>query len=187
MTTFSIYLTGRVQKHFGFSTKDIQHDSEAIIAPDWHLLWRMDHLVSQPDGSQHLFIITNAATLYSFLIPIDGDGSFEQLISIFYQYWFDAVVSRGFQPPLPLQTKTEYLRGQPRQLIGSMNDLVYHAEISIIENHADIRTTHQSIRNMPMKKGKEYIFQEQEFERLLKEQPPYPKGPQNPDITPVAS
>ncbi len=72
MTSFSIYLTGRLQKHFGIKTKDIQHDSEATTPTDRHLLWRMDHLVSRPDGRQHLFIATNAASLYSFLLPIDG-------------------------------------------------------------------------------------------------------------------
>jgi len=186
MTTFSIYLTGRLQKHFGLKTIDIQHDTEATIPTDWHLLWRMDHLVSQPDGSQHLFIATNAASLYSFLIPIDdgddGYGNFEDLIFIFYRYWFDAVISRGFQPPRPQETRTDYLRGQPRQLIGSMNDLVYHAEFSILEQENDIKTTHKNIRHIPMKKGKEYIFPDDEFERLLDEQPPYPRLPEDPQI-----
>lgn len=182
MTPFNLYLTGRAQKHFGLKTKDIQHDSEATIAPDWHLLWRMDHLVSQPDGSQHLFIVTNAASLYSFLIPINGDGSFEDVISIFYQYWFDAVISRGFQPPLPVLTRTNYLRGKPNSLIGAMNMLVYHAELSILERQNDIKTTHERIRHMPMKKGKEYILPDDEFERLLDEHPPYPRLPQDPQI-----
>jgi hypothetical protein len=174
--THQIHLSGRVRKHFGIPSGKVWPDTGVEPAREWHACWRIEDVVASSDGSQHLFLATNAASLYSFLLPLDCGAPFEDLVSLFHQHWIDALVGRGVRVPLPLNSATQFLRGRPASLIGSMNELVYHAQLHICEDGCDIKTTHRRIRHMPMKKGKDYIFPDQEFDRLLQSDPPFP-GP----------
>ncbi len=177
MEHFQIYLTRRVQDHFGIPAKMIKPDSQAKIPDSWHTLWRIDHLTANSDGSQHLFLVTNATSLFSFIIPLNDEEDFNKLISLFYQHWFDIVLFSGLFPPVPIKTATEYLRGRPNSLIGTMNMFVQHALDAILDKGEGVKEAHARLRNIPVNFGGDWIFPSEKFAELLIEKPPYPNAP----------
>jgi hypothetical protein len=187
MEHFQIYLTRRAQQYFGIASKDVRPDKETEVTETWHRLWRIDHLTCNADETQHLFLATNAASLYSFIIPLFAEESFERLISLFYQHWFDAVLANGLFPPAKPITKTEYLRGRPASLIGSMNMIVEHALDELLDRGASVKLTHESIRSLPIFRKDRWFAPSEEFTRLLKAAPPYPPFPLGGTMSPLVN
>lgn len=176
MEHFQIYLTRRVQDHFGIPAKNISPDTQVTLSEKWHTLWRIDHLTCNESETQHLFLATNAASLYSFIIPLMAGDNFERLISLFYQHWFDTVISAGLLPPVTAEFHTEYLRGRPNALIGSMNQIVDHALMKLHDKNASVKETHVHVRSLPFGMiGWQYPSDR--LIQLIESNPPYPSFP----------
>lgn len=176
MEHFQIYLTRRVQDHFGIPSGIISPDTQSSLSGNWHTLWRMDHLTCNQSETQHLFLATNAASLYSFIIPLMAEENFERLIGLFYQHWFDAVVSAGLQPPIPAEFRTEYLRGRPNALIGSMNQIVDHALMKLLDQNRSVKESHIHIRSLPLSMLG-WQCPSERLAQLIESDPPYPSLP----------
>lgn len=177
MEHFQIYLTRRVQDYFGIPAASIMPDTQADLSGPWHTLWRIDYLTSNSSETQHLFLATNATSLYSFIIPLFAEEKFDRLSSLFYEHWFDTVISLGLIPPIHAAVRTDYLRGRPNAFIGSMNQIVDHALLKLLDRQLSIKETHLHIRALPLKT----IGWEMPRERLsdlIRSDPPYPHNPQ---------
>jgi hypothetical protein len=178
MEHFQIYLTLRVQDYFSIPAKDIMPDSQADLSGPWHTLWRIDHLTCNNSETQHLFLATNAASLYSFIIPLLAEENFDRLISLFYQHWYDTVISHGLLPPMPAAVRTEYLRGRPNALIGSMNQIVDHALMKLHDKQLSVKETHIHIRSLPFRKIG-WSWPNECLRELIDSAPPYPPIPRS--------
>ena len=88
----------------------------------WLAQWRVELAV---DGfGQSLFLVTNAVTVYSFLIPRERKKTFDALAEQFlmrlhFTRW-------GAQPPIEWQPgAVRAVRGGSASLIGTMNNMVW--------------------------------------------------------------
>lgn len=186
MEHFQIYLTRRVQDCFSIPVKNVMPDSEADLSGSWHTLWRIDHLTCNQSETQHLFLATNAASLYSFIIPLLAEENFDHLISLFYQHWYDTIISHGLLPPMPPAVRTNFLRGRPNALIGSMNQIVDHALMKLHDKQLSVKETHIHIRSLPFSTIG-WSWPSQRLRDLIDSAPPYPPIPSGAKVFPFSN
>ena len=84
-------------------------------------------------GSQHVFLATNEASYYSFVLVLSEGKKFKALVSMFLDHWLDAVSTRGLDVDGEFVHETQFLRGQPRKLIGAMKEFVFQIAQSATE------------------------------------------------------
>jgi len=181
---FQIYLTARAQQVFGFKSRDITHDSKVPLLGDWLAIWRCDHLVTDRTGA-HACIFTNAATYYCLLVTV-ADSNFDVLLRTFYTQLFSQFQGEGVQVPPGIQCPTILLRGNPRTLIGVMNQQVFDAEYCLWERGMEPKDTESHV-NKGIYGAPNYLHPISEFARLIKESPPFAEieGNSSPGLFPL--
>ncbi len=167
---FQIYLTGRAQQVFGLKAKDLTHDSKVSLSENWIELWRCEHLVTDREGA-HACIFTNSVTYFSLLVTV-ADSNVGDLLRNFIRQLFSRLQNEGVDVPPNIQCPASLLRGNPRTLIGVMNQLVFNAEYCLWEREMTPAETENEINKL-FYGAPNYVYPEEEFARLIKELPPF--------------
>jgi len=126
-----VYLSGQCQKLFGKKAKDMKKDSEVDPAQStWLSYWRCEHLRSDSDG-RHLFLFTHATTFFSIIVyqeELDLNNCLQQ-----FQSELIARLEDFIKITSPLSIATDTIKGNPRSLITTMNQIVYEASFILDE------------------------------------------------------
>ena len=163
-----IYLSGRVQKLYKIKPADMVKEADTSLGPDWWSVWRCEHLASDKDD-KHVFLFTNATCYYSILVFQQG-LSLESLLLQFNKELLFHLGNLKAVLPNKLQAYTRMIKGNPRSLTAIMNNLIYHAEFNLFEKKRSYEETEKALNNTPWR-GPDYIFPEDEIQKLIKESP----------------
>jgi len=119
------------------------------------------------DWSAHLFtaerlqyvLVTNTAALYSALMVGKGITSGEVLIErtinlLRYTLMYDGLGVQFDRRVAPATGEVSFSKALNRGVIGSMNDLIYHAKFYIIERGMSLPNTSLLLNGIPMGKLK---------------------------------
>lgn len=117
-----LYVSGEVQKRFDIAKEAVYPDSSYQLPEDWWSVWRCEHLLCDPSGEQHAVLFTNASTYLSFICHGFSDD-FDVLVCEFEGAFLSSLKAQGLILPKNVSTQTRLIRGNPRQLIGTMREL----------------------------------------------------------------
>jgi hypothetical protein len=116
--------SAKARKQFGLRT------TPDLPEADWHEQWRLDTLDGDPCG--HGAMVTNLETLFTILVPAGECVSFDRLFDHFrMRLQFTLIdagssVKVGKEPPC-------LVTGNPRQVIGTMNDMKFALALEVDE------------------------------------------------------
>lgn len=117
-----LYVSKRVKQNFHITDEALCADSSYQLPEDWWSVWRCEHLLSDPSGEQHAVLFTNAATCLSFICHGFSDD-FDAMVCEFEGAFLSSLKAQGLILPKNVSTQTRLIRGNPRQLIGTMKEL----------------------------------------------------------------
>lgn len=117
-----LYVSNQVQQDFYIAKEAVYADSIYQLPDDWWSVWRCEQLVSDPSEGQHAVLFTNAATFLSFICH-GFDDDFDALICEFEGAFISSLKAQGLKLPANVSTHTRLIRGNPRQLVGTMKQL----------------------------------------------------------------
>ena len=117
-----LYVSGEVQEQFNIAKEAVYPDSSYSLPDDWWSLWRCEHLLSDPSGEQHAVLFTNAATFLTFICHGFSDD-FDALVCEFEAAFLGSLKAQGLILPENVSTHTRLIRGNPRQLVGTMKHI----------------------------------------------------------------
>lgn len=120
---FTLMCSGLVVQRFGISSKALPKLDDLERAGHWASCWRCDLAGSDQASGTWYFLFTNARTLYSLVVP-NEDGNLVTLIELFSTILHHQFHLAGHQPLMTRRTSFTLVRGQPRSLIGSQNELL---------------------------------------------------------------
>ncbi len=124
-----IYLSGRVQQHYGIKPTQLRKDTEIADQPStWLSLWRCDHILSDKTD-QHLFLFSHATSFFSIVVYQKGID-FNQLINQFHIKLLDRLEPNK-KPPEELEVTTAIITGNPRSLITTMKQILFESRVII--------------------------------------------------------
>jgi|GEM_PF-837091 len=181
VTHFTFMCTGLTAKHFGIPLATLPKVDNLADADHWAACWRCDLFGSDIESGTFYFIFTNARTFFSLIVP-NTDGSFATLIAFFSEILHHQFQLAGHSSaPLALPT-FKLVRGQPRVLIGSQNDLRRMAlylfeDPSLSLDSLCLRLNHTPLSALPE------AFPDRAFAQLLTSDPPLASSP-TPNIIP---
>lgn len=175
-----LYVSGAFQKQFDLSPQNLPHDSELDLPTDWWSVWRAEQIHFEDDMSWVLF--TNAKTLFSFCYRAYRDD-FESVIQDFEHGFLSSLKANGLQLPPQVATHLVPMKGQPRSLIGSMNDLAGHFLADIYEGGASRDDAEIRLWSVPMS-ALDYDLPAEVYLRELRANPPLGAEviPPDPDV-----
>lgn len=139
--------------------------SETTETGNWNEEWRLDVLDPPLCGQGAIF--TNLSTFFSFLVPCEECGSFEQV----YRYFLTRIqftlidaksnLTVNVAPPI-------IVSGNPRSVIGTVNDMKFALELEDYESVVPSRDPEMFINRTPYK-GIEYEYPVDCFYRRAQE------------------
>jgi len=122
-----VYISGRSQKLLGIKPAELHKDSEIELATSSPLsLWRCEHMRSDSDG-KHLFLFSHATTFFSIIV-------FQETLELgsLLSQFVDELMFRledFTRIPEPLQISLQMIKGNPRGLITTMNQILYESDV----------------------------------------------------------
>ena len=167
---FQIYLSGRVQKVFKLKPKNIEHDSKVDLSQEWIDVWRCEHYGTDPVGS-NAFIFTNMATYFVIVVGVSKDAPFGDLLFGFGQKLMAHLVELTNRVPSDIQFTTQLLRGNPKTLIGVMNQQVFELDSRIIDQEVSFEEAEIAV-NCGIYGAPNYKIPYEEFAKFVEEHPP---------------
>lgn len=118
-----LMLSGIAAKHFKIRMPRLPKVDDLAAADHWSSCWRCDLLGSNEDTDTFYFLLTNARTLYSLVVPVT-ERRIESLIASFAQILHHQYQLAGVNLPATPGGTYLLVKGQPRSLIGSQNELL---------------------------------------------------------------
>ncbi len=118
-----LMLSGLAAKHFKIALPGLPKTDDLAAAGHWSACWRCDLLGSDTDSGTYYFILTNARTLYSLIVPVT-DRKIESLVAFFVEILDHQYRLAGITPPPSPGATFRLVKGLPRSLIGSQNELI---------------------------------------------------------------
>lgn len=142
-----LYVSGAFRKQFDLNPASLPKDSELELPTNWWLVWRAEQIHFEDDVSWVLF--TNAKTLFSFCYRAYRDD-YESIIQEFEHGFLSSLKSNGVQLPAEVLTHMVPMTGQPRSLIGSMNELALNFLSDFYERGASREDAEIRLWSVPM-------------------------------------
>lgn len=171
---FQIYVSGRIQKLFKLKAKEITHESKLALSPNWLEVWRCEHVISDRQNT-HLCVFTNVATYYSILLTSQEPHDFRNTVGIFCSLLMrDFKLAGGMMPP-GAQISYKLIKGNPRSLIGVMNQQIRELDYLMEDGDCDLAKLQTRI-NSGIYGHPHYLQPKDEFVQNIIQQPPFPKG-----------
>jgi hypothetical protein len=129
---FILMCSALVIRHFGISPGKLPKVDDLAGAGHWASCWRCDLAASDQASGTWYFLFTNARTLYSLVVP-NEDGNLITLVELFSTILHHQFHLAGFGPLINPRSTFSLVRGQPRSLIGSQNELL-RATLDLFED-----------------------------------------------------
>ncbi|GEM_PF-4431073 len=124
-----VYISGGCQKLFGINPREISKDSEVDLSTSTPLsLWRCELMRSDPRG-KHLFLFTHATTFFSIVVFQE-----ELKLDACLRQFLDELLFRledSIKIPEPLKISIATIKGNPRGLITTMNQIMYECDVAL--------------------------------------------------------
>lgn len=117
-----IQLSGAAAKYFKVQPKTLPKVDDLSAGYPWPVTWRCDMIAATEDERVHYLLLTNVETLYSVILP-DRDRRSETMAARLVTLLEHLCQQRGLEWPTPGDRTFRLVRGQPRSLIGSQNQL----------------------------------------------------------------
>lgn len=167
---FIMMLSGLAAKHFGITTRELPKTDDFAGEGHWSAFWRCDLIGSNDAEGIYYFLLTNARTLYSLVVP-DRSRRLESLMADFTRILDHQFALAGLATAFQAGGTFRLVRGQPRSLIGSQNELIRCA-IDLFERPGpSLDALCKDLNRVPMLKLPE-IFPEDAFKELIVSDPP---------------
>jgi len=181
---FYLYLSNRVIRHFGMAPREVSKNSKMPPVTHWATVWRIELMASTQDQKAHYFIVTNLETRYSLLIPHFG-GELNVLLRNWQNYLFRVAQDIVGRFPEGIYGSTQVMRGNPRELVGHMNEAIAHTLRYIELNpKTPLDALESRINLMPSLTLKD-VFPCDVFGKMIREAPLFPiDGNDMPNIIP---
>lgn len=153
--------SAKARKRFGLKP------AKAPDTPDWHEEWRLDVLDPPLCGQGAIF--TNHSTFFSFLVPSEECGSFEQV----YRYFLTRIQFTLIDAKANLTIETGpplIVSGNPRSVIGTVNDMKFALDYEDCEPAVPGRDPESFINRTPYK-GIDYDYPVDRFYQRAQDSP----------------
>ena len=164
-----IYISGRSQKLLGIKPSELHKDSDMDLPTSRALsLWRCEHMRSDPAG-KHLFIFTHATTFFSIIVFQE-----ELKLASLLRQFVDELMFRledFTRIPEPLGISLKTIKGNPRGLITTMNQIIYESDIAFELNFQSYEMLEAQINHRP--RSKEFFEPTEEFAKILQTGKPF--------------
>ena len=170
--TLYLYVSGAFQTQFDLNPENLPKDIELELPKDWWSVWRAEQIHFEDDMSWVLF--TNAKTLFSFCYRAYRDD-YESIIQDFEHGFLSSLKANGLQLPPQVSTYMVPMKGQPKQLIDSMNILAEHFLADIYEGGASRDDAEIRLWSIPCS-AIDYELPAEVYIRELKANPPFDGG-----------
>lgn len=158
-----IYISGRSQKLLGIKPSELHKDSEIDLSSSTPLsLWRCEHMRSDPKG-KHLFLFSHATTFFSIIVFQE-----ELKLASLLRQFVDELMFRledFIHIPEPLQISLKTIKGNPRGLITTMNQILYESDIAFELNFQSYEILEGQINHRP--RSKDFFEPTEEFAKIL--------------------
>lgn len=172
---FVIMLSGRAAKHFKIRTQTLPKTDQLDGESHWLNCWRCELIAEHRPSKTIYFLLTNARTLFSLVIP-NSDRRIESAVSILSQLLAREVAQRRPDIRLPEGGTFSIVRGQPRSLIGSQNELL-RCTLNLFDAPTpSLEIICQKLNRVPMLTLKD-CFPEDSFKNQLESDPPSAPSP----------
>ncbi|MGD7651926.1 MAG: hypothetical protein ACQCXQ_01840, partial [Verrucomicrobiales bacterium] len=172
---FVIMLSGRAAKHFKVRTQALPKTDQLDGESHWMDCWRCELVAEHRPSKTVYFLLTNARTLFSVVIP-NSDRRIESVVSVLSQLLAKEVTRLRPEILLPEGGTFRIVRGQPRSLIGSQNELLRCTLNLFDEPNPSLENIRRELNRVPMFSLKE-VFPEDSFKKYLTEDPPSVPSP----------
>lgn len=140
-----VYISGRCQKLFKITPSELHKDTEIDLTTSTPLsLWRCEHMRSDPKG-KHLFLFTHATTFFSIVVfqeQLDLSSCIRQFTE---ELLFRLEDFTEIPEPLGISLKT--IKGNPRGLITTMNQILYESDVTFERNFTSYEALEQDINH----------------------------------------
>ncbi|MFQ3225016.1 MAG: hypothetical protein ACI8Z5_001270 [Lentimonas sp.] len=166
--TLYLYVSEPFQGQFDLNPDNLPEDTEQELPKDWWSVWRAEQIHFEDDMSWVLF--TNAKTLFSFCYRAYRDD-FENIIQDFEHGFLSSLKANGVQLPAQVSTHLVPIKGEPAELIDSMNGLAEHFLADIYERGASREDAEIRLWSIPSS-GLDYALPAEVYLRELKANPP---------------
>src|SRR5690606_5086987 len=143
----------------------------------WSNCWRCDVIAEHAASKTVYFLLTNARTLFSLVVPV-ADQKIESLVSVLSQLLAREVARIKPEIKLPTTGTFGLVRGQPRSLIGSQNELTRFALELFHSPDPSLDRLCRKLNRIPMTAIEE-VFPEDAFKKCLAADPPSAAAPGN--------
>lgn len=167
---FVIMLSGRAAKYFGEGMAKLPKVDQLEEEGHWTSCWRCESIAPAEGGRMHYFLLTNARSLYSVVVPCI-DGRIESMVSTFSQVMEFRCQAMGVPSLASGGATFSLVRGQPRSLIGSQKELVRFAYHLMSDGDFNFERIHGRLNRMPMSAIRE-VFPDDAFQQRMLADPP---------------
>jgi len=164
-----VYISGGCQKLFGIKPREISKDSEVDLSTSTPLsLWRCELMRSDPRG-KHLFLFTHATTFFSIVVfqeELKLDACLRQFLDELLFRLEDLI-----KIPEPLGISIKTIKGNPRGLITTMNQIINESNYTLDERFQSYEMLEDGINGRP--RSKNLFIPSEAFSELLKKETPF--------------
>ena len=146
-----VYISGGCQKLFGIKPRELSKDSEVDLSASTPLsLWRCELMRSDPRG-KYLFLFTHATTFFSIVVFQE-----ELKLDACLRQFLDELLFRledFIKIPEPLKISIATIKGNPRGLITTMNQIINESNYTLDERFQSYEMLEDGINGRLRSKG----------------------------------
>lgn len=148
----------------------------------WFSKWRCEECFAMKGTKARVFLVTNEASRYSFLLRLDP-GDWQTLQSTLFSKMMKLLMEQECITLGQKSMQIHFLSGSAASLTATQNNLIYHLDcVMDRETQPYLDDYEKPLNHYLTTIEGEYRFPEEEMVRLLKENPPFaepPDGPKN--------
>ncbi|MGB6221217.1 hypothetical protein [Haloferula sp.] len=165
-----LMLSGKAARHFKVASSKLPKADDFVGEGHWSSCWRCDLVAEHVPSKTRYFMLTNARTLYSIIVP-NSDHRIESLVSMFSQILEQEIGKFDGELVWPPGGTFSLVRGQPRSLIGSQNELIRCALDLFAKPDPSLEVLCSELNQTPMFAIEE-VIPRTAFEKHLAADPP---------------
>lgn len=186
--TFNLLFSARAAKLFSLKAPELMslrtwESSWEDPAHHWISSWRIEDCFGMKGTKERVFIITNEASRFSFLLRI-APGRIEPLLKIFAGKLLQTLKNQKVHTPKELQYQFRALSGAAPSLTSQQNNHRFQLDAIIDSGNFEYLDDLENRLNLTPTRSVAYAFPINEFSNLCQEDPPFQDPPAGDNIIP---
>jgi hypothetical protein len=165
-----LMLSGKAAKLLGVQSSKLEKVDDFSEVGHWSACWRCELIIGHKPTKTAYFLCTNAQTLFSFVIP-NRDGKVMTLVEDLGDRLMGELHRCRASIPMAVAYGYLLLRGQPRSLIGSQNELVFLASHEMCESERSVESLTKYLNGVPLFAIED--LPEMAFQKAVIQDPPF--------------